>query len=144
MLHYPISNLHYGLYHTLLRLSRSFLQFRIHCQPHIPPILACLHHHSSVSFQIECDFNTGSGGHLLSDPGGAPYESRTHVTAVKEQCLDHLTNGAYLGSDMATNHNFGSCLSQNVTDSLHINGTIVVPTAYFSRYKPSGLCYASR
>ena len=25
-----------------------------------------------------------------------------------------------------------------------INGTIVVPTAYFSRYKPSGLCYASR
>ena len=26
----------------------------------------------------------------------------------------------------------------------HINGTIVVPTAYFSRYKPSGLCYASR
>ena len=28
--------------------------------------------------------------------------------------------------------------------SFHINGTIVVPTAYFSRYKPSGLCYASR
>ena len=27
---------------------------------------------------------------------------------------------------------------------LLINGTIVVPTAYFSRYKPSGLCYASR
>lgn len=51
-------------------LLSPYEQFRIHCQPRIPPILACLHHHSFVSFQIECDFNTGSGGHLLSDPGG--------------------------------------------------------------------------
>ena len=32
---------------------------------------------------------------------------------------------------------------QSATGLLHIIGTIVVPTAYFSRYKPSGLYYAS-
>ena len=32
---------------------------------------------------------------LPSLAAGTPYESRTHVTAVKEQCLDRLTNGAY-------------------------------------------------
>ena len=117
--HIGIFNLYYELYHILLRLSNIFLQFRIHCQPHIPPLLACLHHHSFVSFQIECDFNTGSGGHLLSDPGGARCQNRTALLVPKTRVLPlHFI--------------------------LLINGTIVVPTAYFSRYKPSGLCYASR
>ena len=133
--HIGISNLHYELYHILFCLSRSFfifLQFRIHCQPHIPPLLACLYHHSFVSSKLNVTLTLGLAVICSLTLGGAPYESRTHVTAVKEQCLDHLTNGAYLGSDMVTNHNFGSCLSQNVTDSLHINGTIVVPTIWLS------------
>ena len=100
-----------------------FLQFRIHCEPHIPPLLACLHHHSFVSFQIECDFNTGSGGHLLSDPGGArcqnrtallvpktsvlplhfilhingaPCRNRTHFRCLQNNCSSHWANGAYI------------------------------------------------
>ena len=84
-----LSNLHYELYHILLRLSSIFyfLQFRIHCKPHIPPLLACLHHHSSVSFQIECDFDTGSGGHLLSDPAGARCQNRTALRVPKTRVL---------------------------------------------------------
>ena len=51
MLHYPISNLHYGLYHTLLRLSRVFWIFygrglismgRNKRQQNKKPLQACL------------------------------------------------------------------------------------------------------
>ena len=31
----------------------------------------------------------------LADYSGDPYGTRTHVTAVKGRCLNHLTNGPY-------------------------------------------------
>ena len=36
---------------------------------------------------IECDFNTGSGGHLLSDPGGARCQNRTALLVPKTRVL---------------------------------------------------------
>ena len=43
---------------------------------------------------------TQKEGHLLKADAllfGDPYETRTRVTAVKGRCLNHLTNGPYMG-----------------------------------------------
>ena len=77
---------------------------------------------------------------LLSEHWFA-FSKRPRCFPTFKQCQQTTTGGEAIWLRTII---LGSCLSQNVTDSLRINGTIVVPTAYFSRYKPSDLCYASR
>ena len=71
-----ISNLHYGLYHILLRLSRGFLFF---CS------LGFTANHTSYLFGLS--FDTETGIHLLSDPGGARCQNRTALLVPKTRVL---------------------------------------------------------
>lgn len=81
--------------------------FRKVCQPELITNLNCVHQFSS---DLLLALGAADGAwsrnpwlgrklsklsQLPSLAAGAPYESRTHATAVKEQCLDRLTNGAY-------------------------------------------------
>lgn len=78
---------------------------------------------------------------LLSEHWFA-FSKRPHCFPTFKQCQQTTTGGARCQNWTALLVPKTRVLPLHFI--LHINGTIVVPTAYFSRYKPSGLCYASR
>ena len=54
------------------------------------------------------DTALGAVSSKLADYSGDPYGTRTHVTAVKGRCLNHLTNGPYKRRSQKAAPFFGS------------------------------------
>ena len=124
--HIGISNLHYGLYHTLLHLSRAFWNFFAGVWFLWVETKAKTKNRHKLAYPsclLKKDVEVNSLS-LLPEHWFA-FSKRPRCSPTFKQCQQTTTGGEAIWLRTII---LGSCLSQNVTDSLHINGTIVVPT----------------